>query len=76
MEVKITGVRYLPVAKSNPSAEQIARAIMKWFWGELPEDLDWETEAKELRVSCSDSEDGNCPTVMEVVAEILARIKQ
>ena len=75
--VVIDGVEYVPVSKSNPSAEQIARGIMESFWGEIPRGCDWKDQANDLRCRCSDSFPLNDedPTVMQVVGHILARIK-
>jgi hypothetical protein len=71
--VVIDGVTYVPVAESMPSAEQIARALMEDFWGELPSDKDWKVEASELFVHVDEGQYGN-PSVMDVVARIVNRI--
>ena len=76
MEVIINGVRYAPVTDSNPNAEHIARGIMEEFWGDLPEGYDWKQEARDLRVSCSDSESIQCPSVLDVVGRIIHRIEK
>ena len=74
MNVIIDGVRYAPITDSNPNAEQIARGIMENFWGEIPDSYDWKEEARSLRVSCSDRESTSCPSVLDVVGQILHRI--
>lgn len=71
--VMIDGVEYRPVSEGNPNAEQIARAIMEEFWGELTEDFRWEDEAGTLFVGV-DTDSSNGPSVMTVVGRILARM--
>ncbi len=71
--VIIDGVEYVPITQGTPHAEQIARALMEQFWGELSEDRDWQTEAGELFVHVDEcSHDG--VSVMDVVARIMSRI--
>lgn len=72
--VMIDGVEYRPVSEGSPNAEQIARAIMEEFWGELPEGNNWEGEAESLFVSVSESNKDGEPSVMTVVGRILARM--
>ena len=71
--VVIDGVTYVPIAEGNPNAEQIARALMQQFWGELPKDRDWKTEAAELFVHVDEGQYGN-PSVLDVVGMIFERM--
>jgi hypothetical protein len=71
--VVIDGVTYVPICEANPNAEQIARALMQQFWGEIPHDKDWKTEAAELFVHVDEGQYGN-PSVMDVVGIILERM--
>lgn len=72
-KVIIDGVEYVPISNSNPSAEHIARGIMELFWGEIPQDKDWKSEASELFVNVQEDSFGN-PSVMDVVGRILKRM--
>lgn len=71
--VVIDGVTYVPISEANPNAEQIARALMQQFWGEIPSDMDWKKEAAELFVHVDEGQYGN-PSVMDVVGIILERM--
>ena len=70
--VIIDGVEYVPVTQGAPHAEQIARALMEQFWGQLSQDQDWRKEAAELWVHVDEcSHDG--VSVMDVAARIMSR---
>ena len=78
MKVIIDGIEYVPVDKTHPTAEAIARGLLDTFWGdELPSKYDWESEARNIMVMVSDSfKKGSAPTVMEVAAAILKRLEE
>jgi hypothetical protein len=70
--VVIDGVEYAPVSESNPSAKQIAIALIQRYMGKFDESQ-WQALAEELQVCVS--EDMKEPTVMQTVSEILAAIE-
>lgn len=71
-KVIIDGVEYVPVAESTPNAKQIATALIERYMGQFDES-EWEKLANELQVCVS--EEMNEPTVMQTVAEILAKVR-
>ncbi len=72
MRVFIDGVEYAPVSLCNPSAEQIATALIERYMGKIKKG-DWQRLANILQVCVS--EDMNEPTVMETVSEILKTLE-
>lgn len=67
MRVEIDGVLYAPVTEAVPSARLIEDALIRQWWGSVPEDR--EAVLRELRVIVTDGDDDR-----ETVAEFVARI--
>lgn len=71
--VIIDGVEYVPVTQGTPHAEQIARALMEQFWGELSQCQDWRKEAAELWVHVDECSDGDV-SVLDMATKIYSRM--
>ena len=71
--VIIDGVEYVPIMESNPSAKQIATALIEQYMGKF-DDSDFEELAKTLQVCVT--EEVESPTVLEMTARIMRAINQ
>lgn len=71
-DVRIDGVKYVPVAEAHVSAEAIRDAIVTQWWGD-----GWQENAPEasryLRVIVTDDDSGG-DTIDEFIAAILAKL--
>lgn len=68
--VVIDGVIYVPVMKSSPDMEKIARGLMMDFWGEIAMDMEKAMDGLSVRVY----DDGEGLPIKEVLANIAQQL--
>ncbi len=74
-EVFIDGIRYVPATESAPTLDDIARGLLRRFWGPCSdEELKRLTTRGDINVLVND--DGQGPTLANVLGDIVQAMKR